>query len=108
MAKVFISPLALSDMNEIADYIEIHLQNPASAHTLIRRFRDLIMSLELFPEMGAPLLTSAMSDCSYRYLVCGNYMVFYHISEESVLIDRVLYGRRDYMSLLFPEETEEE
>ena len=102
MAKAFISPLAQSGMTEIADYIEIQLQNPASAHKLIRRFRDLIMSLEAFPEMGASLLILAISEGPYRYLLCGNYMIFYHISEASVLIDRVLYGRRDYISLLFP------
>ena len=41
------------------------------------------------------------NNVGYRYLVCGSYMVFYHISDSSVQIDRVLYGRRNYVSLLF-------
>ena len=61
--------------------------------------------------LGTPL--SAVMDVSseYRYLVSGNYMVFYRVQGMDVYIDRVLYGRRDYMKLLFqdllPEETPE-
>lgn len=31
-------------------------------------------------------------------------MIFYHISMEAVHIDRILYGRRDYLSILFGEQ----
>ena len=48
------------------------------------------------------------SPAAYRYLVCGSYMVFYHIHIEEVMVDRILYGRRDYLSILFGEELTEE
>ena len=48
------------------------------------------------------------SPAAYRYLVCGSYMVFYHIHIEEVMVDRILYGRRDYLSILFGEEFTEE
>ena len=35
-------------------------------------------------------------------------MVFYHIHIEEVMVDRILYGRRDYLSILFGEELTEE
>ena len=108
MVEVTISPLARADMREIADYIESRLQNPSAALNIIRRLRTAILSLGSYPEMGSPLLVSDKPDCPYRYLVCGNYMVFYHISNDAVRIDRVLYGRRDYLSILFSHQLHEE
>jgi hypothetical protein len=31
-------------------------------------------------------------------------MVFYHFTDGTVFVDRVLYGRRDYLALLFGEQ----
>lgn len=31
-------------------------------------------------------------------------MAFYHVHNEEVMVDRILYGRRDYLSILFGEE----
>ena len=35
-------------------------------------------------------------------------MIFCHLSGESACIDRILYGRRDYLSILFGNELTEE
>lgn len=101
MAKVEISPAARADLCEIADYISCELRNSSAALRLIRRIRKTIIPLEMFPEMGSPLLMGGKQHVPYRFLVCGSYMIFYHLSEDGVLIDRVLYSRRDYMALLF-------
>ena len=108
MVEVTISTLALADLREIADYIAFRLQNTSAALSIIRRLRTSILSLGSYPEMGSPLLVSAKPDCPYRYLVCGSYMVFYHIADDAVRIDRVLYGRRDYLSILFSDQLHEE
>jgi plasmid stabilization system protein ParE len=67
-----------------------------------------MLPLRDFPEMGAPLLVSGKQSVPYRYLVCGQYLIFYHLEEERVLVDRVLYGRRNYMALLFGNHLEDE
>ena len=108
MAEVVISPLAKADMREIGDYIRRELKNPSAAIGLIRRFRTAINSLRDFPESGAPLLPPGKGRSPYRFLVCGNYLVFYHTDRTTVMVDRVLYGRRDYMALLFGDTLEEE
>ena len=108
MAKIMISPLARADMREIADYIANELRNPEAARRLIQRFREAVSRLGSFPEMGSPLLAVGKQRVPYRYLVCGSYMIFYHLAAEGVLVDRVLYGRRDYMALLFGDQLEEE
>ena len=108
MTEVVVSPLAKADMREIGEYIRRELKNPSAAIGLIRRFRTAIDSLREFPEIGAPLIPPGNARCPYRFLVCGNYLIFYHTDRETVMVDRVLYGRRDYMALLFGDDLEEE
>ncbi|MFQ7013130.1 MAG: type II toxin-antitoxin system RelE/ParE family toxin [Faecalibacterium sp.] len=51
--------------------------------------------------MGAALASISGANSDERFLVCGSYMVFYRITRENIFIDRVLYGRRDYLRVLF-------
>ena len=108
MAKLIVSPLARADMREIGDYISRELRNPGTALRMIRRFREVMSPLREFPESGAPLLAAGKQGAPYRYLVCGSYLIFYHTAGDAVHIDRVLYGRRDYMAILFNDQLEEE
>ncbi len=108
MAELFISPAARADMREIGDYISRELRNPEAAHRMILRFRGAVEQLRQFPLMGAPLLVSGKQNAPYRYRVCGSYLIFYHAGSDAVYVDRVLYGRRDYMALLFGDRIEEE
>ena len=108
MAKLIVSPLARADMREIGDYISSSLRNLDAALRMIRRFQEAMTSLQQFPEMGAPLLNAGKRSVPYRYLVCSSYMIFYHAADDIVHIDRVLYGRRDYLALLFGDQLEDE
>ena len=108
MAKLIVSPLARADMREIGDYISHELRNPDAALRIIRRIHDTMSPLREFPDMGSPLLIAGNQSVPYRRLVCGSYLIFYHVGSEAVYIDRVLYGRRDYMALLFGDQIEEE
>ena len=42
----------------------------------------------------------ALAAKGYRYLAVKNYLVFYVVSGDTVQIRRILYGHRDYLSLL--------
>lgn len=106
MANIVLSPLAKQDLLEIGDYIAFRLHNKSAARNTISRIQKGIFRLQDFPECGTPLQQPTLH-VTYRYLVCGNYMVFYHLAEGNAFIDRVLYGRRDYLSLLFGDELEE-
>ena len=107
MTNVVFSPAAKNDLVEIGDYVAFKLQNKTAARNLIDRIQKTVLALKQFPESGAPL-DYAMPHVLYRYLICGNYMIFYHLSGESACIDRILYGRRDYLSILFGDELTEE
>ena len=69
---------------------------------------DAVDQLKSFTEMGTPLSSIADVRTDYRFIVSGNYMMFYRVQGNDVYIDRVLYGRSDYMSVLFKDLLREE
>ena len=101
MADIKYSEKALWDLEQIGDYIEKTLMSPISALNTVNKIQDSIDNLSAFPLMGAPLSSIVDIDTDYHLLVCGKYLAFYRIIDDIVSIDRVLYGKRDYISILF-------
>ena len=99
--KIHYSPESRRDLDDIWDYIVSELQNRSAAERVIDRIMDAVEPLKNFAEMGTPLSSIADVGTDYRFLVSGNYMVFYRVQGNDVYIDRVLYGRSNYMSILF-------
>ena len=106
--KIHYSPESRRDLDDIWDYIVSELQNRSAAERVIDCIIDAVDPLKNFAEMGAPLSSIAEIGTDYRFLVSGNYMVFYRVQGSDIYIDRVLYGRSDYMSILFKDLLREE
>lgn len=104
--KLRYSAQARKDLDEIWDYIVADLGNPIAAEKTVNRIMDDIDRLADFPEMGTMLRNVTHMVTDYRYIVSGNYMAFYRIYDNTVYIVRILYGRRDYMRVLFEETPE--
>lgn len=102
--KVRYSPEAVNDLDEIWAYISDELQNPESALKTVNGVMDAVDRLNDFPEMGPPLSSVTNMESMFRFLVCGSYIAFYHLDGSEVSIDRILYGKRDYIRILFEEE----
>ena len=104
--KVQYTAQALRDLDNVWDYIAFELQNPQAAERTVNKILDRVDQLVEFAQSGA--LLSAISEVigEERFLVCDSYMIFYHSEKQDVTIDRVLYGRRDYLRVLF-EKTEQ-
>lgn len=99
---------AQNDLRDIKTYITEDLENPQAALAIVRRITKSIRMLREHAYIGAPLSFIADNKEDYRFLVSGSYMVFYRVNGQDVYVDRVLYGRRDYLNVLFrelPEET---
>ncbi len=101
MNKLLYSPEALNDLDEIWAYINNELKNPGDAQKIISDILDNIEKLRDFAEIGPPLFSITGFESDYRFLVCGKYITFYRVMGIEVHIDRVLYGRRNYMRILF-------
>lgn len=101
MNKLLYSPEAINDLDEIWTYINNELHNPAAAQKIVSDTLDTIGKLQDFVELGPPLSSITEFESDYRFLVCGKHIVFYHVTGLDVHIDRILYGRCNYMSILF-------
>ena len=107
MTKVVFSPEAKRDLVQIGDYIAFSLHNKSSAKKLISKIQKTVRILQKFPESGTPL-DYAGPHILYRYLICDNYMIFYHLSDDQACVDRVLYEHRDYLAILFGDQLKDE
>lgn len=99
--RLYYSAQARKDLDEIWDYIVADLGNPIAAEKTVSRIMDDIDRLADFPEMGTMLRNVTHMVTDYRYIVSGSYMAFYRFHDSTVYIVRILYGRRDYMRVLF-------
>ena len=108
MNKLHLSPEAQEDLSEIKAYIAEDLENPQAALSTVTKITKTIRMLQDHALIGTPLSALADVNSDYRYLVSGNYMVFYRVAGKDVFIDRVLYGRRDYLRILFADTQEEQ
>ncbi|MDD7279251.1 MAG: type II toxin-antitoxin system RelE/ParE family toxin [Oscillospiraceae bacterium] len=99
--SVKFSPEALKDLDEIYDYIANVLKSPDAADNTVNKILDKTDLLSDNPEIGTQLFFENDLFSGYRYMVSDNYLAFYRITNESVFVDRVIYGKRDYMKILF-------
>jgi len=104
MNKLLISPEAQDDIEKIRQHIAEELENPLAADNTLIKITRRIRTLVDFPQSGCRLSPVSGFETAYRFLVCGNYLVFYRVEEGSVFVDRILYGKRDYLKLLFGEQ----
>ena len=75
------------------------------AKRLYALFACLVLTLPfaIVPAFAAddPLsVVTSLAAKGYRYLIVENYLVFYTISGQTVQIQRILYGRRNYQNIL--------
>lgn len=101
MNNLHISSEAQNDLAEIKAYITEELENPDAALATVGKITKSMRILRTHARAGAPLSAIASTDSDYRFLVSGNYLIFYRVLGNDVYVDRVLYGRRDYMRVLF-------
>ena len=96
--KVRIYPAAKQDLEDIVEYL-----NTLSKEAALRYYDRLveeIACLSEMPERNPKPRDLALAAKGYRFLVVGNYLVFYVVAGDTVQIRRILYGRRDYKQIL--------
>ena len=108
MNNLHLSEEAQNDLLEIKAYIEEELLNPSAALATVSRITKSLRILQNHAQAGAPLSSIADIESDYRFIVSGNYISFYRIYGSEVFIDRILYARRDYMRILFGDNTTDE
>ncbi|MFQ5665311.1 MAG: type II toxin-antitoxin system RelE/ParE family toxin [Candidatus Binatia bacterium] len=89
---------AQADLLEIRAYIA--RDRPAAADSIVADILDLLGTLRRFPDRGAVPRDARLRRMGYRYLVHGEYLIFYKVLRSHVRIYRVVHGRRQYKAVL--------
>ena len=106
MYKLVITEPAGQDIAEAIHYIAKELQNPAAAKNLLADIDSAVDSLQENPKRYALVKDEYLASKGLRFMPVHNYLVFYIVREserddtKSVTIERILYSRRNWVSLL--------
>jgi len=93
--RIQITDKALSNLEEIYNYIAEQLQAPEIAMGQYNRIADAIETLDMFPERVKLMETEEDFALGLRQMPVDNFSVFFHIREERVIITNVLYNASD-------------
>lgn len=98
--KILVTPAALQDLKDIKTYISDDLSNPTAAVNTVKRIISTYKKLSDTPLIGTLLQQSIHLDIPFRFIVSGSYLIFYKVTD-NIEVHRIIYGRRDYIRILF-------
>ena len=101
--KPVLSAQARKDLKEIQGYISNEQESPQAALDVIEKILNRIESLLNFPDTGTLLSPKVSFPTNYRYARAVGYLIFYRHEEDLILVDRIIHGKRNYITILFPE-----
>ncbi len=95
--KFFLTPLAISDIDETLAYISEKLANPIAANNLLTNIEQTIDKICDFPFAYADCSFFMIQDKNIRHVQVANYLLIYEIVEEksSINILRFRYSAMD-------------
>ena len=96
MAEIIWTEPALSDLNDIAEYIA--LENIVAAKQLVQTIFSKVERLQTFPESGR--IPLELEHLSYREVVVNPCRVFYKQDGDKVFILFVMRAERDLRKFL--------
>lgn len=98
--RIIYLPIALSDLQQIVDYVAFELKSPQAAENFLSKLDDVISRLENFPLSGKIYIGNKKLEHDYRILVVESHLIFYTVLGNTLEIHRVLYGRRNLDELV--------
>ena len=100
--KPVLAAEARRDLKSIQDYIGDDCESPQTALKVIEKILDRIENLLTFPDTGTLLSPKVKFPTNYRYARASGYLIFYRHENNQIFVDRIIHGRRNYISILFP------
>jgi addiction module RelE/StbE family toxin len=100
--RIEISAPAEDDLRDIVRYISAQFAALETALGMLETIEQAILQLADIPQKYPLVRDERLAMLGYRKLVVKNYVVFYTIDEATQIVDveRVLYARRNWQSLL--------
>ena len=102
--NVKFSQQALDDLDNIIDYISDELCNPQAAARFFNKVNQKVVLLGKNPYVYPIHHNEELSAKGLRFVVIGNYLMFYLIDEDNSIVNivRIIYGGRN-LPILFDE-----
>ena len=97
MLELRLTPIAVNDLQKIRQFIAE--DSVAMAEKVIQEFFKQFEVLIDFPYMGNALAKRVTFRTDYRYVVIGNYIVLYRVSENYLEIYRVINRYQDFTKI---------
>lgn len=97
--KVKITEYALTQMEEIKDYIADELLAPQAAHNLLLEMKKAAASLESMPERNPLVDVEKWREQGIRKTMVKNFIMYYWMDEkyQTVHITAVVYEKRNHI-----------
>ncbi|HEX4774298.1 MAG TPA: type II toxin-antitoxin system RelE/ParE family toxin [Candidatus Saccharimonadales bacterium] len=89
------SPFFYEDLDNITDYLLFELKNELAAKTLVNDVEVAIKKRLANPLGTMPYPSIGSRPHPYRRVMVGNYLIFYVVIDNVMIVRRMLYGRRD-------------
>ena len=96
--SVRLLPAAEDDLESILDFL--YAESPKAVIGFLEKFEEIKDRLEKFPHIGRVPENPHWNSSGYRYYVMGNYIIYYKIEEEVIMMFRIFHGSQDYESIL--------
>ncbi len=98
--KIEYAPIAIRDLDRV--YAEV-LEASKDIGTAIRYIDDLMDQVAAkgeFPKSGSPLYYES-GFTGYYFVVFKAYMAFYRVDADRIYVDRIVFGRSEYIRNIF-------
>lgn len=95
-------PIALKDLEDIAEYITHTFKTPDSAINFLNSIEKSILQIQQFPYSNRIYQPIRILENEYRLLPVKNYVVLYIVKEKQVEIHRIIYAKRDITNIIAP------
>ena len=94
------SPLFYDDLDRITNYVLLDLKNEIATKTFIYDVEAAVKKRLEDPLQATIYPSMRRRKYEYRRILVGNYLIFYVVIEHTMIVRRLLYGRRDLDKIL--------
>jgi len=107
MTNLVFSTEARQDLKKIQEYISNEQESPQAALKVIENILNRIERLISFPDTGTLLSPKINFPTNYRYARAVSHLIFYRHENSNIYIDRIIHEKRDFITILFPDKSED-
>ena len=90
--------IAEQDLVDLVSYVAA--ENSRAAAEVLDHIEASLAALQSHPFVGRVPHNPKLTALGYRVLVIDNYLVFYKVKGNAVLVHRILHGARDLLRVL--------